>query len=88
MKRTLAVAAMGAAAKKGAADAALAAKKAAQDPDLKAARDGAVWKQVQEPAAHIKPAACFAREMVGCSDADINRRRLEGYMVRTQWKTG
>ena len=88
MKRTLAAAAMGAAAKKAAADAALAAKKAAQDPDLKAARDGAVWKQVQEPAAHITPAAWCAPEMVGCSDAEINRRSLEGYMVRSKWKTG
>ena len=88
MKRTLTVAAMGAAAKKGVADAALADKKAAQDLALKAARDGAVWKQAQEPAAHIKSAAWFAPEMVGCSDADIIRKRLEGYMVRTKWKTG
>ena len=88
MKRTLAAASMEAAAKKAAADAALAAKKAAQDPAQKAARDGAVWKQVQEPAAHITPAAWCAPEMVGCSDAEINRRSLEGYMVRSKWKTG
>ena len=88
MKRTLAAAAMGAAAKKAAADAALAAKKAAQDPAQKAARDGAVWKQVQEPAAHITPATWCAPEMVGCSDAEINRRSLEGYMVRSKRKTG
>ena len=88
MKRTLAAASMEAAAKKAAADAALAAKTAAQDPAQKAARDGAVWKQVQEPAAHITPAAWCAPEMVGCSDAEINRRSLEGYMVRSKWKTG
>ena len=66
---------------------AVAAKKVAEAVVQKAGRDCVLWMQFQEAAAHITPAAWFASEMAGYSEAAIADRKVQDYMVRSNWKT-